>query len=397
MKKLIILVILLSVCSFAFATEGRVNGMGVNPIFYNDDYLITIFPQYLTHYMNNAYIDAYYYSYYDKTDMSQYSGGLNFKLLGNDFGIYINKDFPVQFSYEYAKLQKAINMYLAMGGLGLGFDIAMDKYTNDNYSGSNSLKESTLGVGGKIGLEVSGFDIGGQVHYATGKSTEEHVEEYKDNALLVRGAARMKMFETDKSVVYPAVELEMGSAKETCTYLTKTDEEDEYTFNYLIIDPGLGLNHWLTDEVLVIAAASCGFYTGKYKDSYTYSDTTYSYESDYTRITLPKLELGLEAYLAKWLTVRAGINKSYYYYSSKCDDMCKDGDDKISYYDSYFEYNFGVGLEFGKFIIDWEICDDLLWNAPYIVTGNESDFASSLSLKYSFKQIIYTINWDDIL
>ncbi|TSA28372.1 hypothetical protein D4R71_00920 [bacterium] len=381
MKRIVTLLVLLSVCSFAFATEGRVNGMGVNPIFYNDDYLINIFPQYLTQYMNNAYIDAYYNSYCG----NQYSGGLNFKLFGNDFGIYINRNFPVQFDYTYAKLEKAINMYLAMGGLGLGFDIAMDNYTNDNYSSGNSLKESTLGVGGKIGLEVSGFDIGGQVHYATGNSTEEHVEEYKDNVFLVEGAARMKMFETDKSVVYPAVTLEMASAKETCTYLTKTDEKDEETFSYFCVDPGIGLNHWLTKEVLVIAAASCGFYTGKYKSSYTYSDTTYSYESDYTKITLPKLELGLEAYLAKWLTVRAGINKSYYYYSSDCDDMCKNGDSKVSYYDSYFNYTFGVGLEFGKFVIDWEICDDLLWNAPYIVTGNESDFASSLSLKYCFK------------
>ena len=381
MKKLIILVILLSVCSFAFATEGRVNGMGVNPIFYNDDYLINIFPQYLTQYMNNAYIDAYYYSYYDKTDMSQYSGGLNFKLAGNNVGIYMNKDFPIQFYYDHAKLEKALNLYYAIDDIGIGFDLAMDKYKHD----ADSLEENTLGIGCKVGMQMAGIDIGGQVHYATGKSTEEHVEEYKDNALLVRGAARMKMFETDKSVVYPAVELEMGSAKETCTYLTKTDEKFEETFNYLCIHPGIGLNHWLTKEVLVIAAASCGFYTGKYKDSYTYSDTTYSYESDYTKITLPKLELGLEAYLAKWLTVRAGINKSYYYYSSNCDDMCKNGDNKVSYYDSYFEYNFGVGLEFGKFIIDWEISDDLLWNAPYIVSGNDSDFASSLSLKYCFE------------
>jgi len=65
--------------------------------------------------------------------------------------------------------------------------------------------------------------------------------------------------------------------------------------------------------------------------------------------------------------------------------MSKDDDLKLSYCDSYFAYNFGVGLEFGKFVIDWEICDDLLWNAPYIVSGNEGDFASSLSLKYCFK------------
>jgi len=68
-----------------------------------------------------------------------------------------------------------------MGGLGLGFDIAMDNYTNDNYSPSGSLKENNSWRRRKIGLEVSGFDVGGQVHFATGKSTEEHVEEVKDN------------------------------------------------------------------------------------------------------------------------------------------------------------------------------------------------------------------------
>ena len=96
-------------------------------IFYNDDYLFRIFPQYLSHYMNNAYIDGYYDSYYDK---AEYSGGLNFKLFGNDFGIYINKNFPIRFDYEHAKLEKAMNLYLAFWGLGLGFDVAMDNYNN---------------------------------------------------------------------------------------------------------------------------------------------------------------------------------------------------------------------------------------------------------------------------
>jgi len=381
MKKIIVLLVLLSVCSFAFATEGRVNGMGVNPIFYNDDYLINIFPQYLSHYMNNAYIDGYYDSYYDKTE---YSGGVNFKLLGNDFGIYINKNFPIRFDYEHAKLEKAMNLYLAFGELGLGFDVAMDNYNNEDYYTKSSLKENALGLGGKLGLKVGGFDIAGKVCFATGKSELEDVCESTDNALLLYGAARMKMFESDNSTIYPKVELEIGTEKGVEKDFTKTDIEDEITINYMAIEPGLGLNHWLTDEVLVIAAASCGFFNGKIKYSYGYQDSTICYEYTYTWITLPKLELGLEAYLAKWLTVRAGINKSYFYNSYKGDE-CSKADYEESYFDSEFYYSFGIGLKFAKFAIDWEICDDLLWNAPYIVTGNESDFASSLSLKYCFE------------
>lgn len=384
MRKIVTLLVLLSVCTFAFATEGRVNGLGVNPIFYDDDYLFTIFPQYISNYMNNAYIDAYYYSsYYDKTEEHQYSGGLNFKLLGNDFGLYMNKDFPVEFEYEYAKLDKALNLYMALGGLGIGLDVAMDHYKTDYYPGGN-LEENTLGLGGKVGLEIGGFDVAGHVYFATGKSKQESVEELKDNALFIYGATRMKMFETEKSVVYPGAELVLGTWKETVTYLSKSDEEDEFKVNMFGVQPGIGLNHWLTDEVLVIAAASCGFFQEKYDISYGDTDTTYNCNYDYRWVTLPKLELGLEAYLAKWLTVRAGINKEYYYYSYEGDEYDK-SDYELSTYDSDFYYSFGLGLEFGRFTIDWEICEDLLWNAPYIVTGNESEFAGSFSLKYSFK------------
>ena len=381
MKRIVTLLVLLSVCSFAFATEGRVNGMGVNPIFYNDDYLITIFPQYLTQYMNNAYIDASH----DVCYGTQYSGGLNFRLLGSNFGIYINKDFPFQFEYQYAKLEKAINIYIAKEGFGLGFDIAMDHYNSNFESPGESLVETTFGVGGKMGYEMSGFDVSVQMHFATGISTHENIVEMKDNVLIIRGAVRKKVLETEKSVLYPAVTLEIETMDETISYPVKTLEDEKIILKALSVDPGIGLNHWLSKEVLIIAAASCGIYTGKYTISDTYNDPTYSSDSDCTRITLPKLELGLEAYLAKWLTVRAGIRKSYYYYSAKSEDMSKDEGLKLSYLDSYFAYNFGVGLEFGKFVIDWEICDDLIWNAPYIATGNESDFASSLSLKYCFE------------
>ena len=382
MKKIVVLLVLFSVCTFAFATEGRVNGMGVNPIFYNDDYLIKIFPQYLTQYMNYAYIDASH----DVCYGTQYSGGLNFRLLGSNFGIYINKDFPVQFEYQYAKLEKAINIYIAKESFGLGLDIAMDHYNSNFEPPGESLVETTFGVGGKMGYEISGFDVSVQMHFATGISTHENIVEVKDNALIVRGAVRKKVLETDESVLYPAVTLEMKTMDETISYPVKALEEETTTLNALSIDPGIGLNHWLSKEVLIIAAASCGIFTVKYTDSETFTDKIHSSDGNCTRITLPKLELGLEAHLAKWLTVRAGIRKSYYYYSAKDDGMSKDDDLKLSYCDSYFAYNFGVGLEFGKFVIDWEICDDLLWNAPYIVTGNESDFASSLSLKYSFEQ-----------
>jgi len=194
--------IVLSICSIAHATLGRIKGLGVNQYFFITTINSQIFfPHYLSQYMNNAYIDGYYSSY----NGYQYSGSLNFRLLGSNFGIYINKDFPVQFEYQYAKLEKAINIYIAKESFGLGLDIAMDHYNSNFEPPGESLVETTFGVGGKMGYEISGFDVSVQMHFATGISTHENIVEVKDNALIVRGAVRKKVLETDESVLYPAV------------------------------------------------------------------------------------------------------------------------------------------------------------------------------------------------
>ena len=377
MKKIITLVVLIAICSISFATEARMEALGVNPIYYNDDAIIGLFPHYLPQYMNMAYIDGYYYSYYKCMD--KFSGGLNMRLAGKNVGIYINKDFPIRFDYsidktESARLDKALNLYYATDDFGFGLDLAMDKYKND----ATKQEQSTFGIGGKIGTTLDGIDLGGQVYFASGK--DKNSTEIKNSAFMVGLAARKKMFETKKSCVYPAIEFEFYTEKETIEGTTKTDNQTEYTDTSFEIFPGIGFNHWLTKEVMVIGAATVGFNSCKEETKYTYKDTTYSH--DKTTFTLPKLELGLEAYPAKWLTLRAGINKSYLYKIEPIDDY--KSDDKVYYYDSYFSYSFGVGLHFGRFIIDWEICDDLLWNAPYIISGMTSEFASTLSLKYVF-------------
>jgi len=46
--------IVLSICSIAHATLGRIKGLGVNQIFYNDDQLTDIFPHYLSQYMEQC-------------------------------------------------------------------------------------------------------------------------------------------------------------------------------------------------------------------------------------------------------------------------------------------------------------------------------------------------------
>ncbi|MDP8314798.1 MAG: hypothetical protein RAP70_06960 [Candidatus Celaenobacter antarcticus] len=372
--------IVLSICSIAHATLGRIKGLGVNQIFYNDDQLTDIFPHYLSQYMNNAYIDGYYSSY----NGYQYSGGLNFRLLGSNFGIYINKDFPVQFEYQYAKLEKAINIYIAKEGFGLGLDIAMDHYNSNFEPPGESLVETTFGVGGKMGYEMSGFDVSVQMHFATGISTHENFNEKKDNALILKLAARKEMLKTQKYVLYPAIQIVMETHETSLSYPTQPVHKNKISSSKLSAYPGIGLNYRINNNILVIAAASCGVVLTKTTRSAKDEVNKGTREGNFTKFILPKVELGLETYLTKWFTFRAGIKKTFYYDSEKY-VLSKDAESKLSYLDSDFSYSFGIGLQFGKYSIDWQIYDDLLWNAPFIVTGKESRFASSLSMKFCFK------------
>ena len=378
MKRLVsTFLIVLSICSIAHATKGRVKGLWVNPIFYNDDYLITIFPHYLSQNMNNAYIDA-------SGSRHTYSGGLNFKLFGNDVGLYINKDFPIVFEYHNVQLDKAINFYCVKGGFGLGFDIAMNYYHTNDQPPGKSLNETAFGVGGKIGYKVSEIDLGLKMFYAYGVSTHENVDEEKNKAFILKVAARREMFKTTKSVIYPAIQVEMRTYEGSISYPTQPVHENKMTSSSLSANPGIGLNYHISDYILVIAAASWGINLIKVTESSSNNIYKESETGNVLRITFPKLELGIETYLAKWLVARAGINKIFYYDSIKY-ERSNGMESELSYLDSDFSYSFGVGLQFGKYCIDWQICEDLLWNAPYIISGEDSNFASSLSMKFCFK------------
>lgn len=380
MKKFVFtIMIIVSICCTAHASSGRIKGLGVNQIFYNDDCLMTLFPQYLSQNINNAYIDAYSSGYYGY----QYSGGLNFKLLGADFGVYINKDFPVTFGYHNVKLDKAMNLYYAKEGFGLGLDVAYNYYHTDELSPGKSLDETTLGIGGKMGYKISEIDIGFKAYYAYGVSTHENVDEKKNKAFILKVAARREMFKTTKSVIYPAIQVEMSTYERSLSYPTQPVHENKMNSSSLSANPGIGMNYHISDEILIIAAASWGIDLIKVTESSSEKIDKESETGNLLRIAFPKLELGVETYLVKLLVARAGIKKTFYYDSVKY-ERSNGMESELSYLDSDFSYSFGLGLKFGKYSIDWQISDELLRNAPFIISGEESDFASSLSMKFCF-------------
>jgi len=62
----------------------------------------------------------------------------------------------------------------------------------------------------------------------------------------------------------------MKTMDETISYPVKALEEETTNSECTEHRSGHRVNHWLSKEVLIIAAASCGIFTVKYTDSETF-------------------------------------------------------------------------------------------------------------------------------
>ena len=104
-----------------------------------------------------------------------------------------------------------------------------------------------------------------------------------------------------------------------------------------------------------------------------------------TTITLPEVNLGVEADVTDWAQVRFGLNHSYVLSGSVGDDYSWSGSvDENG--ESNFGWNFGLGFDYGTFTLDMVLENTDLFNDPvrYITGRNDLALSSSATLTWSF-------------
>ena len=101
-------------------------------------------------------------------------------------------------------------------------------------------------------------------------------------------------------------------------------------------------------------------------------------------ITLPAVHLGVEAEVTDWAKVRFGLNHAYVVSGSNGDDTWTGAVDNNG--ESNFNWNFGLGFDYGSFTLDMVLENTDLFNDPvrYIMGRNDSALSSSATLTWAF-------------
>ena len=101
-------------------------------------------------------------------------------------------------------------------------------------------------------------------------------------------------------------------------------------------------------------------------------------------ITLPSVNLGVEAEVTDWAKVRFGLGHAYVVSGSIGDDYTWTGASIDG--ESNFNWNFGLGFDYGTFTLDMVLENTDLFNDPvrYITGRNDDALSSSATLTWTF-------------
>ena len=155
--------------------------------------------------------------------------------------------------------------------------------------------------------------------------------------------------------------------------------QTEVDYSLLNLNLGLGLNYQISENSLIIVAI----------DPYDYSKLTSKVkdagETSTTTTTFPRLYLGAETNIKNWLIGRIGANRGYQKVTTKIKPSGAN-ENETSFQTSPYNVSFGLGLKFGRFLIDLDINDGVLFEGPNFLSGTFRDFSNRVSVTYNFGQ-----------
>ena len=353
MKFVKTITLLMTFCVMAFGNWDRVNALGGNAGFWaDDDANVNTFPAMV----NNL-------------DMIQVTGA------GNESGsasVIWGEGTTWGFSFDGAGDTDGNDWVNLMWGNGTyGAVFSFGNSSNDDGWAPCTLCDGTDGdsadgastsneLGLNFGMNMSGMDIG--VGFSTGGSDNGNSVDTDDPSTFglgvnVRRAQDVWLFNN------MLVNFGMGN---TAT--------GDVTDSHMNLDCDLYTTLPTGDGVTAVFSLGFGYMSG--------GETGGDVETTHSMITLPSATLGVEADVTDWATVRFGMNHGYVLSSSD-----KVGDtEATSSGASNFDWDFGLGFDYGSFTLDMVLTDASLFNDPvrYITGRNEAALSSSATLTWKF-------------
>lgn len=145
-------------------------------------------------------------------------------------------------------------------------------------------------------------------------------------------------------------------------------------------DGGLGLNYTPSENALLVLATT--ILSGKTETKNTIGTVTA--QSEIATFILPGIYLAGEISLTHWLTLRMGACKLLFRTTNKPVFTGSTTKNDTTYSSSAMNFAFGLGFKFGNLCIDTKINEELPFNLAYIMSGNQGNPVSRVSVSYKF-------------
>lgn len=358
------------------ATETRVFSMGQTGLFMYDNSNVVFFPGAVMRYGNQIVTELRLkdsestFSAEVRLPMNSYMLGLNFNRPINVLNPGVGQNIS---------LTNTSDLYFGtkLGGNDLGIRVSMgrDGFSQDSTGFNPKLEESARFVEIAGGYSTDTYDA--SISFAM-PSIESELSGLKDeySATLIDILGRYFYQYDSKMQLVPVVRIGFGSGSQK-TEVGGGAPRDETDYSLLNLNLGLGLNYQISENSLLIVAI----------DPYDYAKVSAKVkegtETTITTTTFPRLYLGAETSIRNWLIARIGANRGYQKVTTKTKPSGQN-ETEISFQTSPYNVSFGLGLKFGRFLIDLDINDGVLFEGPNFLSGTFRDFSNRVSVTYNF-------------
>lgn len=375
-RRTVLLIAFLLISAFLSATETRVTSMGGIGFYMKDNSNIFCFPGTF-----NSYEGMLISELRIKGSDASYTAGVHLPLFSN-IGLYLNNPVYLNIPSSFTRVRIDNTMDFFFGkklesyDLGIRLAYALDSSKDDYPNTDLEVKESAHYYLLGVGLSNETIDFGVNFELPGAKYEYDTVDETWGGygfSINYRSFVEQEGYQ-----IVPVITFKMMNTKDEYDYGIEGIDPEKTDYNDISFGLGVGINYELNDQnLLVVGIEPFGMRSNKTKIDHG-SETTYQ------TMIIPGVYAGVESQIKSWLTGRLGFAQTN---GIQKETFKPDEGEKTSNseYFKNFAFTFGLGFEIGKFTLDAFINEDLLFDGPNFISGQEQPVASRLSLTYNFK------------
>jgi hypothetical protein len=367
----------------AFATETRVGSMGGVGFYMRDNSNIFLFPG--TFY---KYSDQVVGELRIKQNQSFYTVGAHLPVSNTaQVGIYLNSplswEIPIEMGIDEVELSRTTDIFfgtqLENFDLGVALKIAMDSY-NDQITDDLEEKQSASYFELAAGISNEKMDLG-LIFGLPSANRDLDPEKRSWGGFGVGFNGRYWL--GNKNFLFKFVPLIVAN------YASLSGELDpgipgstksEVDYGLLDLAAGIGINYEIDENNLIVVGIEAIGYSSETRNV---KDVE---EESRTTLILPGIYMGVESHISSWLIGRLGAAQVYQKITEKYTPEGGNTDEE-SFFDKEFKMTFGLGIMFGRFLLDARINEGLLFEGPNFISGTFQEMAYTLSITYNFGKI----------